>query len=160
VRRLAALVLAGSLTAPAVALAADLEAERRELLRLQAQFRAAHLGYDADLLVSTAADPLVSVDSGRVSVSSQAEQLALFRRYFGEVRFLEWDDAVPPQVTLADDGTLAVVLVQKTVRAVAKTAPASAEASARAERFAWVETWRKQDGRWRMVMIASTRGEG
>lgn len=99
---------------------ANTEADRAELLRLQAQQRTAHLTYDADLLVSASADPLVSIDGGRVSRSNRAEQLAMVQNYFGAVRFVAWEDAAPPQITMSDDGSMAVIVVQKRVALVGK----------------------------------------
>ena len=147
----AALVVAAALAAPS---AVNLEQEKRELLRLGEAARAAHFAYDARALASATADGFVSVDAGQVRRPSKAEFQAMFQRYFDGVVFKMWDDIAPPVVTLSDDATLATVLVQKRVRIAAKAAP---DGPVTETDWAWVETWRKQDGAWRMQMIVSTR---
>lgn len=146
-----ALAAAALLVAPAAAV--DLEQEERELLRLAESARAAHIAYDAAALVAPHADAFVSVSDGQVHRPSKAESLAMFRRYFEGVVFKMWDDIAPPVVTLSNDATLATVLVQKRVRHTPKAEPGGPVTETN---WAWVETWRKQDGAWRMEMIVST----
>ena len=146
---IAALALASMASAAA---AADLEAERRELLRLAAEARAAHLAYDPAPLLRAHGDGFVSVSNGKVSKPTREESLRMFTGYFESVRFETWDDLAPPLVTLSDDGTLATMLIQKRVRILPKSgAGAGSETD-----WAWLETWRKHDGQWRLQTIVST----
>ena len=135
------------------AAAADLEADRRELLRLAAEARAAHLAYDPDALLRHQAEGFVSVSDGQVSTPTAEASRRAFSGYFESVRFEAWDDLAPPLITLSDDGTLATMLIQKRVRLVPKTRTDQAGSETD---WAWLETWRKQDGRWRLQMIVST----
>ena len=144
------LAAAALLGAPA---AVDLEQEKRELLRLGDAARAAHMAYDAAALVAPHAEGFVSVSDGQVHRPSKVQSSAMFRRYFDGVVFRMWDDIAPPVVTLSDDATLATVLVQKRVRLTPKAAP---DGPVTETDWAWLETWRKQDGAWRMQMIVST----
>ena len=146
---IAALALASATSAAA---AADLEAERRELLRLAAEARAAHLAYDPAPLLRAHAEGFVSVSNGKVSKPTKEESLRMFAGYFESVRFEAWDDLAPPVVTLSDDGTLATMLIQKRVR----VRPKSGTGAGSETDWAWLETWRKQGGRWRMQTIVST----
>ena len=144
-------VLAAALAAPAAA--ADLEADRRELLRLAAEARAAHLAYDPAPLLRAHAEGFVSVSNGKVSRPSPEDTRRMFAGYFDSVRFEAWDDLAPPVVTLSDDGTLATMLIQKRVRVLPKSGPGAAGGETD---WAWLETWRKQDGQWRLQTIVST----
>jgi hypothetical protein len=148
---LVVLAAAAMLGAPA---AVDLEQEKRELLRLGEAARAAHMAYDPAALVDPHAEGFVSVSDGQVHRPSKAQSSAMFQRYFDSVAFKMWDDISPPVVTLSDDATLATVLVQKRVRLTPKATPGGPVTETD---WAWLETWRKQDGAWRMQMIVSTR---
>ena len=147
-----AFAAAALLAAPAPAV--DLEREERELLRLGEAARAAHMAYDARALAAATADDFVSVDDGQVHRPTKAAVETMFQRYFDSVVFRMWDDIAPPVVTLSDDATLATVLVQKRVRLAPKATP---DGPVTETDWAWVETWRKQDGAWRMQMIVSTK---
>jgi hypothetical protein len=147
-----AVAAAALIAAPAAAV--DLEQEKRELLRLGEAARAAHLAYDAAALIAPHADGFVSVGDGRVNRPSRDQSRAMVQRYFDSVIFKMWDDTAPPVVTVSDDATLATVLVQKRVRLAPKAKP---DGPVTETDWAWVETWRKQDGAWRMQMIVSTQ---
>ena len=151
------LVLALLAAAVAVAAPVDLEAEKRELLRLGQLSRTAHLTYDPELLVASQAPGFVSVSEGRISRPSAEQSRAMFRGYFASVTFKAWDDLAPPVVTLSDDATLATVLVQKRVRLTPKDKP---DGPVTETDWAWLEIWRKEQGVWRMQMIVSTRQPG
>lgn len=133
------------------------EAERRALLALQEIERRAHLEKDPGLLVSLFADDFASVADGRVAMSSRNEQRERFAAYLGAVEFLEWDDVEPPVVRISDDGTLAWVRVVKSVRLVPVDDP---EAEPAHTVFAWLETWEKRDGEWRLTSVTSTDRPG
>lgn len=124
-----------------------MEAELRRRHEVQ---REAHLGADADRLVSLFADDFVSVQDGVVSRPSRAQSRARFQRYFDLVTFLAWDDIEEPVIELAADGSLATILVRKRVHL---THPGGEEETV----FAWLETWRHRDDRWELAMVVSTR---
>jgi hypothetical protein len=134
--------------------AAEVERDRAELLGLQAQAREAHLTYDAGLLVSSQAEDFLSIGGGSVQRPTLAQSREMFAGYFGSVRFVAWDDLSPPRIFLSDDGTLATVVVEKFVHLTARADP-TREVK---RRYAWMETWRKEDGAWKLVALASTDG--
>jgi hypothetical protein len=125
-----------------------------ELLRLQAQQRAAHLGADADLMVALFADDFLSVADGQVTRPTREQSRRRFQSYFDLVTFLAWDDVAPPLITVAADASLATVIVQKRVH-LRYTDQAGVE---RGEEtlFAWQETYRREGESWRLAAVVST----
>ena len=123
-----------------------------ELLRLQTLQRRAHLEKDADLLTSTFADDFVSVADGVISRPTREESRERFQTYFDSVEFLAWDDISPPVVHVSTDGSVGHVLVHKRVHL---RNPASGRESE--SEFAWLETYRRDNGEWRLTMVVSTQ---
>lgn len=133
---------------------ASLDEDRAALLRLHEDARRAHLEDDADLLVASQADSMVSLSDGRVSVNRREPTRAMFDRYFRAVTFEAWDDIAPPRIRISPDGRMAWVVVQKRVHV---TGPDSTGAPRQERvRYAWLSVYEKLDGRWRLVGIAST----
>ena len=141
------------LAAAAAATPVDLDKEKRELLRFTEEARIAHLTYDPDKLLARHSADFVSVNAGRVERPAPERSRARFQAYFASVRFKAWDDLAPPIITISDDGGLATILIQKRVRLVPKDKP---DGPVTQTDFAWLETWRKEQGVWRMKMIVST----
>ena len=123
-----------------------------ELLQLQALQRRAHLEENADLLTSIFADSFISVENGAISRPSRQESRARFQAYFDGVEFLAWEDITPPIIRVSGDGTLGHVLVHKRVRL---RDPASGRESE--TEFAWMETYEKRGGEWRLTTVVSTQ---
>lgn len=134
--------------------AADPGADRAALLHLHEVQREAHVSRQAQLLTSMFADTFYSIARGRVTAPTRVESEARFAAYFAASTFQEWDDLAPPVIRISPDGQMAYVIVQKRV---SLTAPDSA-GNAVAERtdFAWLETYEKQKGTWRLTALAST----
>ena len=126
----------------------------RELLQLQQQERAAHFGKDAKLLVSTFADDFINIRDGKITRPARDESIARLQTYFDRSEFLEWDDISPPVVRVAQDATMAYVIVHKRVRLKAKNEQGATEEQTTI--FAWVETYEKQNGKWVLMAVAST----
>lgn len=126
----------------------------RELLEIHAQQRAAHLGADADMLIETHSDDFLSVAAGKVTRPTREERRQRFQSYFDLVTFLAWDDIEPPLIWVADDASLATVIVQKHVH-LRYTDQTGAERT-EATDFAWQSTYRREDGRWRLAAVVST----
>lgn len=133
------------------------EADRRALIELQETERRAHLDGDVDLLVSLFADGFVGVADGRVSRPGREEQRERFTGYLGSVDLLEWDDIEPPMIRISDDGSMAWILVHKRVRSVPAGEP---DAAPEHTVFAWLETWEKRDGEWKLTSVTSTDRPG
>lgn len=133
------------------------EAERRALLELQRTERRAHLEKDPDLLVSLFADDFLGVAAGEVTRSSRDEQRDRFAGYLEAVDFLEWEDVEPPVVRVSGDGSMGWALVRKRVRVVPVDEP---DAEPRHTVFAWLETWEKRAGEWKLTSVTSTERPG
>lgn len=142
-----------SLVMIALALAGQQPSARDELAALAAQARDAHLNRDAALMVSVFADDMVAISRGEVRRASRDSDRERFEAYFGSVDFLAWDDLEPPVITLSDDGSMATVRVRKLVRVRPR---GQADAPVSETRFAWLEVWRRVDGRWEMTANVST----
>lgn len=125
-----------------------------ELLELHKQGRVAHFNRDAKLLVSTFADDFTDIRNGKINKPSRETSLARFQNYLNNSTFIEWDDIAPPVIRVSDDATLAYVLVHKKVRLLAKTE--NGTEIEETEIFAWIATYRKIKGEWRLTAIVST----
>lgn len=136
----------------------DSAADRTELLRLHDLQRQAHLEKRADLLVATFADTFRNIARGEVTQPSTAESRARMQPYFDRSTFLAWDDLAPPIIRVSPDGRMAYVIVQKDVRL---TGPdSSGTATEEHTVYAWLETWEKEEGKWRLTTVASTDRPG
>ena len=128
-----------------------------ELLLLQKQQREAHLQKDAGRLVEIFAPDFINISAGNVDRPSKEESLKRFQAYFDRTVFLEWDDITPPLIRISQDASMAYVIVQKRVR-TRPNSEASTQESTRI--FAWIETYEKQGGKWRLKVVTSTDHPG
>ncbi len=126
-------------------------AARIELQRLHRLYRMAHLA-ELPALLATSPDPLLEISSGTVTEVTPDELRDRFTRYFEAVDFLDWHDRAAPVLVIGDDRTLASKAVQMTV-------VLDAPGGAQTQEFAWLETWRRRDGVWRLIAIASTQAQ-
>lgn len=134
----------------------DLQGEREALERVRAGHRVAHLERDPELLVSSFADGFLGIQEGRLTSPSREENLRRFRGYLEGTEILAWDDVEPPIIRLSADATMAWVAVRK--RVVVRPAGTAEDSAAGGETtFAWLETWEKRDGEWKLQALASTR---
>jgi hypothetical protein len=134
----------------------DLEGDRAELLRLHEEQRVAHLTADADLLISALADDFTNISEGRIERPDRELNRARFQGYLDSVEFLEWDDISPPVIRISADGTMAYVMVHKRVRLLRDGSSDKEEHTV----YAWLETYEKRDGVWRLTTVASTDRPG
>lgn len=125
-----------------------------ELLVLHNQARAAHFNRDPDLLVSDFADDYTFIGGGKVQKPAREASIARFRSYFNSSTFLEWDDITPPVINVSDDATMAYVTVHKRVRLLARDEKGAEREET--EIYAWLATYRKIGGKWKLTTIAST----
>jgi ketosteroid isomerase-like protein len=133
----------------------DLEAERAELLRLHEEQRVAHLNADADLLISAQADDFVDIGDGRIDRPGREANRARFQDYLDSVEFLEWDDISPPVIRISADASMAYVIVHKRVRLIREGDDQEEHTV-----YAWLETYEKRAGEWRLTTVASTDRPG
>ncbi|MBK9154881.1 MAG: formylglycine-generating enzyme family protein [Chloracidobacterium sp.] len=125
-----------------------------ELLRIHYADRASHFGRDAASLVARFSDDHTNISDGRVSQPRHEVFRRQMQAYFDASTFLEWDDIAPPVIHISDDASMAHVIVQKKVRLRARNAAGVEEE--RADVFAWLSTYRKIGGQWKLTTITST----
>jgi len=125
-----------------------------ELLVLHNQARAAHFNRDPELLVSDFADDYMFVGGGKIQKPAREASITRFRSYFNNSTFLEWDDITPPVIKVSDDATMGYILVHKKVRLLAKNE--NGRQQEETEIYAWLATYRKIGGKWKLTTIAST----
>jgi hypothetical protein len=132
----------------------DLEAERKELLRLHELARVAHLEKKADLMVEDFADDFISISDGKIKRPKREETRDRLQNYFNRVKFLAWDDISAPVIKISQDGSMAYVVVHKRVHL---TAPDNNGKTIEEETiFAWTATYEKRDGKWQLTSVTST----
>lgn len=127
----------------------------KELQQLLRQERVAHFSKDANLLVSTFADDFLNIAAGKINRPSREESIRQFQAYFDRSEFFEWDDISPPIIRVSQDASMAYVIIQKRVRL--KTKNEKGDVLEETTTFAWTETYEKQDGKWRLTAVTSTR---
>ena len=125
-----------------------------ELLVLHNQARAAHFNRDPELLVSDFADDYTFIGGGKIQKPAREASIARFRSYFNNSTFLEWDDITPPVIKVSDDASMAYVTVHKKVKLLARDEKGAEREET--EIYAWLATYRKIGGKWKLTTIAST----
>lgn len=133
-------------------------ADTAELLRLHEQQKQAHMGYDAELFVEMFADQLMQLQRGRLTTRTRSENLARFKSYFSSFKFQEWEDIKPPIVRISNDGSMATIAVQKSVKGTYMND--KGEDVFDHTIFAWLEIWEKIGGKWKVTAVASTERDG
>lgn len=128
--------------------------DQQELLKLHEQQKTAHLTYNAELFIEMFAENLTQLQKGNVSTSSKEESLTRFKKYFSNFKFIEWENLKPPIIKISQDGTMATIIVQKRVRGTYKND--KGDETFQQTDFAWLEVWEKQNGKWKIVTVAST----
>ena len=154
-KRLCGLVLLamGMHAAPA-ALAADIEKEKAELLRMHKADREAHFKTDVEALQKNAPEEMVSVSRGKIHRPTKADGRKMFTSYFKDAKYSEWDDLEEPVVRVSKDGSMAWMITRVKVRRTQKDA-AGVE---KEEKFVYagIMTYEKVDGRWMRSANVST----
>ena len=98
---------------------------------------------------------ILQVSAAEKSRNRRAKQnLNRFQNYLNNSTFLEWDDITPPVIKVSDDATLGYVLVHKKVRLLAKDE--NGKEQEETEIFAWIETYQKIKGKWKLTAVVST----
>ncbi len=126
----------------------------QELLQLQTEQRTAHLTANAKKLVDLFADEFISISNGKIARPTHSESLQRFQAYFDKVTFIAWDDITPPIIHVAEDASLATVIVHKYVHL--RYLDESDTWMEEDTTFAWQEMYVRQHGSWRLATIVST----
>jgi len=123
-------------------------------LQLNDEQRAAHLAGDIQTILDVMADEYVQVRNGQVYRFTPQENVARFENYLTNMKILAWDDLVEPIIMIADDATLATMIVSKRLAMV----PAVEVESAEPVEYicAWQATYRRTPDGWVMIADATT----
>ena len=87
----------------------------QEIKKLLDQSRKAHFEGDPDLLVSNSADSIISVNAGKVSISTPAKVKESMSDYLKNTHFIKWDDEMEPIIRFSEDKSMAYAIVRKLV---------------------------------------------
>jgi len=155
-RRVIPALLAAACAASACSPAPDEDADRRAILSLYEAQRAAHFQRDAEAFLAAVEGGYWAIGNGTVRFRRKAEALPQVRTYLESTRFEEVRDVAPPRVTLSPDGRSAWLIGQVEVRGARRDSTGAERPMA--FRAAWMDVYRKDDGRWRLVARANTEG--
>ena len=134
-----------SLFAVTTAAVAD---DRMEILALHAKVLQAHRENSVAMMVDGAAEDYVLVTRGEVLYPTLAERAERFDEYFAITTFDRYEDTIEPVVQISQDGTLAWLIARVTVSGTQKHGD---EALPLEFTSAWIELYKKSDGRWMQV---------
>ncbi|HEY2721220.1 MAG TPA: hypothetical protein VGI82_05825 [Chitinophagaceae bacterium] len=132
----------------------NLEKEKQEILKLEAEQRTFHLTKNARLFTNLFSDNFLSINKGVVDSPSRQESFEKFDEYFKRVEFVKWEDDHEPIIHFSDDGSLAYVVVQKIV--IVKMPRGTGNASNDTTHFAWLNIYKKTDKGWKIDCVTST----
>ena len=124
--------------------------EKNKLLAINEEQRTAHMTNDAQMLVRSMADSLISVDSGNISINSKEQVQNRFKNYFSMVKYVEWDDLSEPFIQISNDGSLATMSVKK------RTITLDNSGIPDTTIFAWTSAFKRIGDDWKMFSITST----
>lgn len=109
----------------------------------------AHRQGDLPSWTSLEADDYVEANRGRVTFPTREERRARRDPYLRETRFTRYEDLRDPIVVISDDGTVGWLIAEVAARGSRKTAEGTEEPLEFVA--AWIELYRKIEGRWRLV---------
>lgn len=129
----------------AISAAAD---DRAEILAQHAQVLQAHRENSVAMMVDGAAEDYVLVTRGEVLYPTLAERAERFDEYFAITTFDRYEDTIEPLVQISEDGTLAWLIARVTVSGTQKQGDEELPLEFTS---AWIELYKKSDGRWIQV---------
>jgi hypothetical protein len=129
--------------------ASDVAADERALRAAHETILRAHRENDLAAWTSLEADEYVEANAGRVTFPTRQERRARRAPYLEETRFTRYEDLREPVVEISDDGTMGWLIAEVAVRGTRTTADGAEEPVEFVA--AWIELYRKLDGRWRLV---------
>jgi hypothetical protein len=139
-------VLSAVLLAPPATRAQD---DAEALKTLHAKVMRAHLESNVELILEDDAVDYVVASRGEITRPTPDDRRERLGPYLRSIRFEQYEDLVPPIPSVSEDGTLGWVVVQIRARGVRRTESGSEEPIEYVS--AWIEMYRKLDGRWRRV---------
>jgi hypothetical protein len=119
----------------------DLDVEKAALLAMHAAVRQAHFNTDPDGVTKHDADEWLNVRDGAITVHRREGELRRFTEYFANAVYEEWDDVEPPIVKVADDASIAWMIVHVRVRRTQHDELIDFD-------YAGIETYERREGEW------------
>lgn len=133
----------------------DLEVEKKQLLALHKEQQDAHLNKNAKQFVDQFADSMLSVNRGKISITTKDSALKRFNTYFSNVEFKKWEDMNPPVIEFSADASMAYMAVDKLV--VLTYHDEENKNTEETTHYAWVSIFKKAaNGIWKIVCNVST----
>jgi hypothetical protein len=127
----------------------DLDAEREQLLAIHAAARRAHFETDPAGVIANDADEWINVRDAQVTLRHREDDLKMFTEYFAGAHYYHWDDVEPPIIKVADDASIAWMIIHVRVRRIQNATTQDFE-------YAGIKTYEKRDGRWVMTTETGT----
>ncbi len=131
-----------------------LDKARQELLAIHANDRRAHFATDADALLAYHPDTFINVRDGTIRRMPRDTIRQNFKNYFENAAYQEWDDLEPPIVQIAQDASIAWMIV----RTRSRRTKTDDSGNVQQEEFiyAGIMTYEHKDGRWIRTANVST----
>ena len=132
-----------------------IENEKQKLFSLPKQQEDAHLNKNAEQFVNQFANPMLSINRGKITTVTLDAALERFHNYFNTVLIKLWKDITPPIIDFSEDATMAYMVVDKLV--VLSYEDEENKTIEETTHFAWVSVFKKQaNGEWKIVCNIST----
>ncbi len=125
------------------------ETDAQRLSALHEKVMRAHRQSNVELLLEDEAQEYVVASRGEITHPSLAERRTRLGAYLQRTTFEVYRDVTTPLISVASDGTLGWVVV--TVEARGRQATADKTSESLAFTSAWIELYKKIDGRWLRV---------
>jgi hypothetical protein len=126
----------------------DLETEAAKLRALHDQMLAAHRNGDVESWMSVEAEEITVAGRGEISFPSAADRRARRETYLGSTTFSVYRDMREPIVQVSDDATLGWLIAEVEIEGVRTIDGTDVPFHSI---WAWIETYEKQAGEWKMV---------
>ncbi|HEX6880949.1 MAG TPA: nuclear transport factor 2 family protein [Terriglobales bacterium] len=126
--------------------------DEQALLAIHQRTREAHLKGDAVLLTSDLASEIMDVGRGQFQKQTREQVREHFSTYFRQAKYASFEDLAAPSIHISADGSSAWMAVQ--VRAkITMNEPGKTPEQVDFQ-SAWLSTFEKQNGQWKMTAIA------
>ena len=126
--------------------------DEQSLLAIHQHTREAHLKGDAVLLTSDLAFEIMDVGRGHFDKQTRDQVRDHFMAYFQQAKYSSFEDLAPPAIHISPDGRSAWMAVQIKAK-ITMTEPGKQPENIDFQ-SAWLSTFEKQNGHWKMTAIA------
>ncbi len=132
----------------------DLEALRREILRLHEAEIEAHWRKDVEFFARDISENYLAVAAGDVGRPTAEEIRGRFSNYLGNTTFAEYKDSAEPIVGFSKDGSMAWAVFQ--IKVVGKRTMDDGAERELNFTCAWITLYERQGDRWMRLADVST----